>query len=234
MIPRYQRVLFWILSAAIVLMLLFMLRGCSQAREKFTRRVDQTPLDAPVATPNERVSLAIADDTTGTLTMQDRDIALPEEPTGRARALLTRLLSEYSYKNSHHPLESGPAVDDVFLLDLPLRPAAASSGSIRSGNVSPYDSGYNSLPHSAGGQLAVINLHGAFADHHPSGVETESLTIQSILGSIYANLPRIEQVRFLVDGQPRDTLSGHADLTRTYQVIDTATASTQAAVGAEH
>lgn len=234
MIPRYQRVLFWTLSAAIILMLLFMLRGCSQAREKFTRRVDQTPLDAPVATPNERVSLAIADDTTGTLTMQDRDIALPQEPTARTRALLGRLLAEYSYKNSRHPLESGPAVDDVFLLELPLRPAVASGGTPRSGNVSPYDSGYNSMPHSVGGELAVVNLHGAFADHHPSGVEAESLTIQSILGTIYANVPRIEQVRFLVDGQPRDTLNGHADLTRSYGVLDTATASTQAAQGAEH
>jgi hypothetical protein len=43
------------------------------------------------------------------------------------------------------------------------------------------------------------------------------------LGTLYANLPRIEQVRFLVDGQARDTLNGHADLTRTYTVADTAT-----------
>lgn len=234
MIPRYQRILFWCLSGAILLMGLFMLRGCTQAREKFTRRVDQTPLDAPVATPNERVSLAIADDATGTLTMQDREVALPQEPTGRARALLGRLLAEYSYKTSRHPLESGPAVDDVFLLDLPLRPAVASGGTPRTGSPTPYTSGFNSLPRSVGGQLAVINLHGAFADHHPSGVEAESLTIQSILGTLYANLPRIEQVRFLVDGQPRDTLNGHADLTRTYAVLDTATASTQTAQGSEH
>jgi hypothetical protein len=70
-------------------------------------------------------------------------------------------------------------------------------------------------------------------DHHPVGVEVETLTIQSILGTIYANFPRIQQVRFLVDGQPRDTLNGHADLTRTYQVIDTASATAQAAEGAE-
>jgi hypothetical protein len=29
-------------------------------------------------------------------------------------------------------------------------------------------------------------------------------------------MPEIAQVRFLVDGVPRDTLAGHADLTRTY------------------
>jgi hypothetical protein len=30
-------------------------------------------------------------------------------------------------------------------------------------------------------------------------------------------------VRFLVDGRPRDTLNGHADLLRTYTVLNTAT-----------
>jgi hypothetical protein len=29
-------------------------------------------------------------------------------------------------------------------------------------------------------------------------------------------MPEIAQVRFLVDGVSRDTLAGHADLTRTY------------------
>jgi hypothetical protein len=32
-------------------------------------------------------------------------------------------------------------------------------------------------------------------------------------------------VRFLVDGRPRDTLNGHADLTRPYPVQDTTTNS---------
>jgi hypothetical protein len=31
-------------------------------------------------------------------------------------------------------------------------------------------------------------------------------------------LPEVEEVRFLVDGQTRDTLAGHADLTRPYSV----------------
>ena len=107
MIPRYQRVLFWCLSGVILLMALFMLRGCTQVREKFTRHTDQTPLDAPVATPTETVHLAMADDSTGVITMQERSLALPEEQTSRARALLGRLMAEYTYKGSKHPLESG-------------------------------------------------------------------------------------------------------------------------------
>jgi hypothetical protein len=57
---------------------------------------------------------------------------------------------------------------------------------------------------------------GSFASSHHSGIETEMLTVLSICGTLHANLPRITQVRFLVDGQQRDTLAGHADLTRTY------------------
>jgi hypothetical protein len=165
----------------------------------------------------------MASDTDGSVTLSERDIALPTESTARAHALLTRLIAEYSYKNSAHPLESGPAIDDVFLLDLPLRQPTA-IGSKLSADDQP-STGVTSEPHVPGGQLAVVNLRGTFADHHPSGIEPETLTINSIIGTLYANFPRIEQVRFLVDGHPRDTLSGHADLLHTYPVMNTATAS---------
>jgi hypothetical protein len=46
------------------------------------------------------------------------------------------------------------------------------------------------------------------------------LTVLSICGTLHANLPRITQVRFLVNGQQRATLAGHADLTRTYLAGD--------------
>jgi len=148
---------------------------------------------------------------------------LPVESTARARVLLARLIAEYSYKNSAHPLESGPAVDDVFLLDLPLKtPAGKDAGEDAASDQSGGDDS-SAAVHAPGGQLAVVNLHGSFADGHPSGIEPETLTIDSIIGTLYANFPRIEQVRFLVDGQPRETLNGHTDLMRTYSVVDTAT-----------
>jgi hypothetical protein len=237
MIPRYQRVLFWCLSGAILVMALVLLRGCEQTREKLTRHRDETPLAAPVATPSETVHLALANDATGSITLVEREVALPTETT--------RLIAEYSYKGSAHPLESGPAVDDVFLLDLPLRPPVAPGGkpaeaekpalgknaaarkdrSVVAGwsapDGPPSNADQNPGPRIPGGKLAVVNLHGSFADHHPSGIEAETLTIDSILGTLYANFPLIEQVRFLVDGQPRETLHGHADLLRTYDVVDT-------------
>ena len=70
--------------------------------------------------------------------------------------------------------------------------------------------------------MAVVNLTGSFAASHPSGLETESLTLLSICGTLRANLPRVTEVRFLVDGQERATLAGHADLTRTYLTADAA------------
>jgi hypothetical protein len=76
-----------------------------------------------------------------------------------------------------------------------------------------------------GPQLAVVNLTSSFAASHPSGIETESLTVLSICGTIHANLPRVTEVRFLVDGQMRPTLAGHADLTRTYLATDAASAT---------
>ena len=71
-----------------------------------------------------------------------------------------------------------------------------------------------------GAQLAVVNLTGTFAASHPSGLETETLTVLSICATLHANLPSVTEVRFLVDGQPRPTLAGHADLTRTYLAAD--------------
>jgi hypothetical protein len=232
MIPRYQRILFWVLAAAILLMALVLLRGCEQAREKLTRHQDETPLAAPVATASESIRLAVANDSDGSITLVDRQLALPTETTARVRTLLARLIAEYSYKGSAHPIESGPAIDDVFLLDLPLQPAVAAGtkpagdqNSASTLDASEPPAPDATQPQTPGGQLAVINLHGDFANHHPSGIESETLTIDSILGTLYANFPRIEQVRFLVDGQPRETLNGHADLLRTYTVLDTSTKS---------
>lgn len=209
MIPRYQRVLFWSMGAAVLLMTAFLLHGCQQAREKLTRHPNETPLAAPVAAASETVRLALADDATGRITLSEREVALPQEPTARAQALLTRLIAEYSYKNSAHPLESGPSVDDVFFVDLPLQ-VPGTSAAPRAAFTS-----------SSGSQLAVVNLRGTFADHHPSGIGVETLTINSIVGTVYINFPRVQAIRFVVDGHSRDTFAGHADLTRTYRVTDT-------------
>jgi hypothetical protein len=126
-------------------------------------------------------------------------LPLPADPGARARAVLGKLLDLYAAPDSTHPVPGGAAsVAQVFLL--PVSGAKAAQGS--------------------SDQLAVVNLTGTFAASHPSGLETESLTVLSICATIRANLPSVTEVRFLIDGQPRPSLAGHADLTRTYLTAD--------------
>ena len=46
----------------------------------------------------------------------------------------------------------------------------------------------------------------------------EALTIASLAKSLSANLPDLTRVEFLVDGRPRETLAGHADLSGPYDI----------------
>ena len=205
MIPRYQRILFWTLVAGILLMTLFLLRGCEQAHKRLTQADnDATPIAAPTTSAAEDVTLYLASDADASITAATRQLALPQEPTLRARTLIDHLLAEYALPNSTHPLQPGPAIEDIFLLDL----------------TTPADSTTPSSPSTA--KLAVVNLQPAFAANHPSGIEVEDLTLQSIIGTLHAAFPQLTQIRFLVDGQSQDTLAGHADLQRTYPATDTA------------
>jgi hypothetical protein len=64
--------------------------------------------------------------------------------------------------------------------------------------------------------LAVIDLNSAFANGHRSGVLVEALTLASLAKTLTANLPDVTRIEFLVDGKPRETLAGHADLSTAY------------------
>ena len=226
MIPRYQRVAFWSLIGCIVLMAIFLFAEHQRARDKLTSLSDNTPIDAPY-TVSENITLDLANDATGAVTAADRQLALPNETTARARALIEHLVFEYATPGSPHPLASGAAVDEVFLVALPITGHTVDTSATALAGVSAATSPVRSTdpadlqPVSPGGELAVINLRSSFVNAHPSGVEVENLTLLSILGTLHANLPQIEQVRFLVDGQPRETLAGHIDLLRTYPTRDT-------------
>jgi hypothetical protein len=64
--------------------------------------------------------------------------------------------------------------------------------------------------------LAVIDLNAAFADGHRSGVLVEELTVVSLIQTLSANIPGVTRVKILVEGNERDTLAGHADLSNFY------------------
>lgn len=213
-IPRYQRILFWTLLAGTVLLTVVFLHGCQQAHDRLSAPADNTPIAAPTSASEQGIPVLLADDASGSVYEATRRYALPQEPTTRARALLEHLLADYALPDSRHPLQTGAAVDDVFLLALPIAnpPAVAAPSTTITSTT---------------GEVAIVNLRAAFAENHPSGIEVEDLTIRSIVGTLHANIPDLTEVRFLVDGQPRDTLAGHADLVRTYSADDTAIHPTQ-------
>lgn len=63
----------------------------------------------------------------------------------------------------------------------------------------------------------VVDTTAEFADGHPSGILLEELTLTSLIETLAANVPGVSKVKFLVNGQERETLAGHADLTSFYQ-----------------
>lgn len=227
MTSRNMRIVFWCLFVCILGMGALLVLDHIRARDRVRDLADQTTVDTP-GTDAEAVTLDLANDDEGTVAATDRQIALPTEVTARARALLDHLVAEYAMPGSPHPLPPGLMVNEIFLIPLPVMghtvdstTPATQDGRVQTVPVAPADGGAAVQPRTPGGELAVIDLRSNFANSHPSGVEVESLTLASIIGTLHTNLPQIEQIRFLVDGQPRETLAGHVDLLRTYESRDT-------------
>ena len=205
MIPRYQRILFWTLLLASVIMAVVLIRLREQAADRIANQASETEkgsLTEPVAAPAESVALLEANDLDGAIAPVTRSLPLPQETGARARVLLRQLLEDYAAPDSKHPLAAGPGVEEVFFM---AAPSPAANAEKSAATVTPN-----------AGQVAIVNLTRAFADNHPSGIEAETLTLLSIIGTLHENFPNVQQVRFLVDGQPKNTLAGHADLTRSY------------------
>jgi hypothetical protein len=213
MIPRYQAVIFAVLLLASVGMGVALWQLREHAHQRLLAGEDSAPTQAPEVAPADQATLLVANDSDGSLLTQEHSLPLPADAGSRARVLLGKLLDLYAAPEATHPVAGGAgAVAQVFLLPVPQ--AAAQPGEI---HPAAAPDAQQTSP-----QLAVVNLTGSFAASHPSGIQAEMLTILSICGTLHANLPRVTQVRFLVDGQPRSTLAGHADLTRTYLASDAA------------
>ncbi len=240
MIPNYQKVLFAFLVLASLVMGGVLWRLRERAHERLVSGVDSAPTRAPEVAPAEQATLIVAGDSDGSLRTQIESLPLPAEPGARAHAVLGRLLDLYAAAGATHPVQGGAsAVAQVFLMPVPGaapdRSTAAGSRETSSGSAGSEPNGSkannpDSSKHESNKQesnapeLAVVNLAGTFTATHPSGIETETLTVLSICGTLHANLPRVTEVRFLVDGKERATLAGHADLTRTYLAAEAAPA----------
>ena len=206
MIPRYQKIVFGVLLVVSIGMAVLLVRQFEKAHERLLKGTDAAPTTAPEVAPAETATLVVANDMDGTLVTEAQSLPLPKDAEARARAVLSKLLDMYAAEGAMHPVSAAPkSVLQVFLLPAPSA-AGKEKTAGRTGDRA--------------GELAVVNLAGDFANGHPSGILAETLTVESICATLHANLPQVSQVRFLVDGQPRATLAGHADLSRTYLAGD--------------
>jgi hypothetical protein len=59
---------------------------------------------------------------------------------------------------------------------------------------------------------AYVDFEAGSFDNHPGGVETELLSIYSIVNTLVLNVEKIRSVKLLIGGQEAATLAGHVDL----------------------
>jgi Sporulation and spore germination len=196
-ISRGQRILFWTLLVSSVLMAVVLLRMRERAMDRLLASAETMPLNPPAGRPVQSVTMMIANDLDGSIQPATLNVALPLDANARAHVILQHLIVNYARPNTKHPIAANKGVNEIFFMTLPLE----------ANQVVP-------------NTMAVVDLSASFVDAHPSGIEPETLTLLSLIGTLHANFPQISQVRFLVDGQQRDTLAGHADLTRVYLASD--------------
>lgn len=237
MIPRYQTVLFFLLLAASVVMGAALWQLRNREHQRLLDGVQSSPTQAPTVAPAEQATLMVASDGDDTLMQQQLSLPLPQSANKRAKAILGKLLDLYATQDAAHPVPGGASsVLEVFLMPAHSTgdqgTSSASEPAVQTATAA--GSGQNGASQSSAAgsdELAIVNLAGTFASNHPSGIETESLTVLSICATLHANLPQVTEVRFLVDGQPRDTLAGHADLMRTYLTAEAEPAQAESAQG---
>lgn len=62
------------------------------------------------------------------------------------------------------------------------------------------------------GSLLTLDFDASLVSGHPGGSQSELLSVFGLVDTLTVNFPHLRQVRFLVDGQPLETLKGHVDL----------------------
>lgn len=196
MISRVQKILFLALVLACVAMAAILIRLRERAQDRLQAQGTPQPgaMAASAGSPARNVTLYMPNDLDDSLTTIERSIPLPTDENAEARVLLAALVQLFGTPGSTHPMAVASGINDVYFMPVPQAKTGSSSGD----------------------QIAVVDLTGALAEAQPSGIEPETLTLLAMMATLHANLPSVAEVHFLVDGQQRATLAGHADLTRTY------------------
>jgi hypothetical protein len=196
MISKFQKYLFFAMLVACVAMAAFLIRLRNRAQDRLQAQAMSAPTEIAetASSAPKTVTLYVPNDLDDSLTAVERAISLPADRNAQARVILESLIEAYRAPDSTHPINVASGINDVYFLAIP-------QGKNAMGGV---------------GQMAVVDLSAALTQAQPSGIEPETLTLLSMMATLHANLPAVTQVHFLVDGHPRETLAGHADLTRTY------------------
>ena len=63
---------------------------------------------------------------------------------------------------------------------------------------------------------AYVDFTQALVDKHPGGSAAEISTVFSLVDTLTFDFPEIRRVKILVEGEERETLKGHLDLSRSY------------------
>lgn len=199
MISKFQKYLFFAMLLACVAMAAFLIRLRNHAQDRLAAQVSSAPAEIETRTSApQTVALFVPNDLDDSLTTVEKSLSLPADRNAKARVILESLIEAYRAPDSTHPMNVASGINDVYFLAVPQGKGATSSAD----------------------EMAVVDLSGALTQAQPSGIEPETLTLLSMLATLHANLPAVTQVHFLVDGQPRETLAGHADLTRTYMAAE--------------
>lgn len=196
MISRAHKYLFALLLVVCVVMAVFLIRLRNRAQDRLQAQGTSAPQSIAEAagSPPKTVTLFVPNDLDDSMITVERTIPLPADENAEARVLLEALIEAFRAPDSTHPVRVEKGIDDVYFVAVPQEKGASGPA----------------------GQMAVVDLNGALAAAQPSGIEPETLTLLSMMATLHANLPDVTEVHFLVDGQQRETLAGHADLTRTY------------------
>jgi hypothetical protein len=80
------------------------------------------------------------------------------------------------------------------------------------------------------GGVAVADFSSALSTDMPSGIQSEQMAVESIADTLAANIPNLQRLKILIDGQEAKTLAGHIDLTG-YFVLRAPPPLPQAGVG---
>jgi len=156
------------------------------------------------------------------------------EPTQRAEAAARAKLSQIALQPNNGPAQTAtlyfPALDEDKIRPetRPITWAQADVDRVRQvvlalaegshqgyGRVLPASTTVRAVFMAAEGTAYLDFSNDILSDFEP-GIQSETLTIYSIVNSITINIPSVKRVRFLLQGQEVETLDGHADLTAAF------------------